>query len=68
VRVDTKEDLADSDENCDVQNQIQRQLPGLNVVQKQEASKKFVGWKRQPTEHKSGKHNSESDRGIRTGI
>jgi hypothetical protein len=43
-----------------MENGIRSQLPELNSVEKEERTKKFVGWKRNPTLQKSNEHDGKT--------
>jgi hypothetical protein len=60
VGVDAEESLAHSDKDGDMENGIWSQLPELNSVEKEERTKKFVGWKRKPMLQKGNEHDGKT--------
>jgi hypothetical protein len=53
VRVDSKKRLAKSNETCNVENGIWRELVKLHAIDKEKPTKKLVGSKRKAVEKKS---------------
>jgi hypothetical protein len=64
VRVDPKEGFAESNETCNVQDRIRRELVKLHAIHKKQPTKEFMGRKRKTTEDKSKKHHSMAARGL----
>jgi hypothetical protein len=64
VRINAEENLANSDKDQEMENGIRSQVPELNSVEKEERTKKFVGWKRKPTLQKSNEHDGETLRRL----
>jgi hypothetical protein len=64
VRVDPKEGFAESNETCNVQNRIRRELVKLHAIHKKQPTKEFVGKERKTAEEKSKKHHPMAARGL----
>jgi hypothetical protein len=69
VRVDPKEGFAESNETCNVQDRIRREMVKLHAIHKKQPTKEFMGRKRKTMEEKSKKHHSSrisraTDKGI----
>jgi hypothetical protein len=60
VRINAEEGFAYSYKDGEVENGIRGQLPKLDPVGKEEAAKKFMGWKGKPTLQKGNKHDSKT--------
>jgi hypothetical protein len=56
VRLDTHEALTQSDETCNVDDGVGRELVELNSTNKKEPTKKFVGGDKEATEKEGYKH------------
>jgi hypothetical protein len=60
VGVDAEESFAHGDKDQEMENGIRSQLPELNSIEKEERTKKFVGWKRKPMLQKSNEHDGKT--------
>jgi hypothetical protein len=60
VGVDADESLAQDDNDRKMENGIRSQLPEVNSIEKEEGTKKFMGWKRKPTLQKSNEHDGKT--------
>jgi hypothetical protein len=64
VGINAEVGFTHSDKDGEVENRIWSQLPELDPVRKEEAGKKFVGWKGKPTLQKSDEHDSKALWGL----
>ena len=62
--INAEESFAHSDKDGKMENGIRGQLPKLDLLGKEEATKKFVGWKGKPTLQKGNEHNSKALWGL----
>jgi hypothetical protein len=60
VGINAEEGFAHSDKDGEVESGIRGQLPKLDPVGKEEATKKFVGWKGKPMMHKGNEHDGKT--------
>jgi hypothetical protein len=65
MRLDAKEGLTESDENCKMKDKIRSQLPKLNLVHMKETPEKLVSGERKPTVQEGHEHHSKTGRRVR---